>query len=765
MRLTIIFTLVSVFSFLVTTGQDKVSFSGIVKNDLTLQPAIGVVVILSDESGSSRTITDDQGYFRFENVAHGRYLLTAQSVEFEPHQQELLVTSGGLRGININLKSSVLQLDTITVEASPTRRQGFNTTEFTIEQTLRFPATFFDPARAFIGSTPGVIVQNDQNNNIIVNGKSPNYVKWILEGANILNPNHLSNAGTLSDRPTQAGGGVNIFSAQMLGSTQFIQPPYNAYYGNASSGILQMSLREGSREDRFVAQASLLGLDMASEGAIGEKTTFLVNGRYSTVGLLTELGLDFGGEQINFYDAAFSIDHQFDNGGSLKLFGFGGYSRNKFEAPDDPADWEEDKDSTNVDFDNEISGIGARVDLPIKNGKVSITSIFSDLDSKREVDAICGDGCSELVQGYYSKDRLLSSRFHISKLLNSWLTVHTGAIIDYKDIQIVANELIFNPLSQQSSVINLVDTHEEYWLLNPYINAEAQLSKLLIDVGIRFNYSTLNQDLLYEPRLSLTYQMSEKGELNLGYDRQYQYQLPDLFLSPDTNLKPTQVDNFELGTRHYFSRSVITNRLFYSIYDDIPFLLDDTEFNRLNEFPDIQRNGLGMADVYGYNLMVQQSFVNNFYFVSSLALFNSVTSSDEDDSRYNGNYSFSFTSGKEYKKEKSGRQRFFCINGRAIYAGGLRERPVDISRSQEFRRTVYAADRGYENQLTDYFRIDLRLSWRKEGSNSTRTLALDIQNLFSTENDAWSYYDFRKGRVVRETQLGIIPILVYRVEF
>ena len=44
-------------------------------------------------------------------------------------------------------------------------------------------------------------------------------------------------------------------------------------------------------------------------------------------------------------------------------------------------------------------------------------------------------------------------------------------------------------------------------------------------------------------------------------------------------------------------------------------------------------------------------------------------------------------------------------------------------------------------------------------------LALDIQNLTNAENAAFSYYDVQKGELVVKNQLGLIPILSYRVTF
>lgn len=750
---------------LAVKGQETVSLSGIVKNELTLQPAAGVVVKISNTLHSYQSVTNINGHFKYEDVKFGRYILNTQSIEFDLFTQELLVTRGGIKGLQISLNPSVVELDSVTVKASPTRIKSLNINEVSIEQTLRFPATFFDPSRAIICSTPGVMIQNDQNNNIIVNGKSPNYIKWMVEGANIVNPNHLSNAGTLSDRPIQSGGGVNLFSAQMLGSTQFLQPPYTSYYGNASSGILQMNLREGSNNERLVAQASLLGMDVAMEGPIGNRTTFLANGRYSTIGILGGLGLDFGDESINFYDGAFTVNHTLDNGGSIKMFGFGGFSRNQFDAPE-RSEWEEDKDSTNIDFDNEVLGIGARLDLPITKGKLSITAIYSTLNSNRMVAGICGDNCEFGAALYDFDDKLLSGRIHLERELRHNITLHAGVIADYKDQSIESGEV--TGISQL--YLLWISGADDYGVINPYLAFNWSTYKFNLETGLRLNYSTFYDDVYYEPRFGLDYFLSQTSTLSLGYDYGIQYLPIDALFSVTAqfDLKqsdPINVHNFTLGTSHSFGRIRLINYFFLSQFGSVPLYGSVSEFNRLNEFI---RSGVlttGEAKSYGYNVALKRPFVNDFYFIASGAIFKSVTS-DNDPSRYDAGYTLSFTTGKEYNQEGRNKKKAFAWNSRVLYSGGLKEENFDLERTIGFRSsTMFDHDGGFVNQLNDYFRLDLRLSWRKEKANSTRTIAIDVQNLFSMDNDAYSRYDFRKGQVVAEKQLGIIPILVYRLEF
>jgi hypothetical protein len=67
--------------------------------------------------------------------------------------------------------------------------------------------------------------------------------------------------------------------------------------------------------------------------------------------------------------------------------------------------------------------------------------------------------------------------------------------------------------------------------------------------------------------------------------------------------------------------------------------------------------------------------------------------------------------------------------------------------------------------MKDYFRVDLRLNWRKNKKRYTRTIAIDIQNVLNVQNEAYHYYDHVKEKVTTQYQLGLIPVLVYRIDF
>src|SRR5690606_38857987 len=144
-----------------------------------------------------------------------------------------------------------------------------------------------DPVRV-AHSLPGIVLTNDQANHFSFRGQSPALNTWMVEGLEVVNPNHLNNAGTFSDRPALSGGGVNLFSAQVLGEARFHTGPSNLSIGRSSGAVIDLRLRE-SPVPEWRAKAGLLGFELGGTTRLRPSLFLDGNLRYSFTGLLTGL--------------------------------------------------------------------------------------------------------------------------------------------------------------------------------------------------------------------------------------------------------------------------------------------------------------------------------------------------------------------------------------------------------------------------------------------------------------------------------------------
>ena len=97
--------------------------------------------------------------------------------------------------------------------------------------------------------------------------------------------------------------------------------------------------------------------------------------------------------------------------------------------------------------------------------------------------------------------------------------------------------------------------------------------------------------------------------------------------------------------------------------------------------------------------------------------------------------------------------------------GGFRETPIDVAASAAARTTVFENSLLFSEQQGDYSRVDLSLYRKVERKKVTSTISLDIQNLTNKKNESFAFYDSFLGEVVRRNQLGLLPILNYRIQF
>lgn len=749
-------------------GQDLGQIiGGKVKSQISQKPLAGAnVSILKSNQLVVGSVTDSLGNFQIKNISPGRYKLSISFTGFSSYEDELLVISGKESTININLTESSTVLKEVEVRASALEATA-GVTSISMEKSMRVPANFFDPVR-MVTSYPGVVAANDQSNSIVVKGYSPNGLLWRLQGLDIVSPNHLANAGTFSDKPAANGGGVNVLSAQLLDRTDFYSGALPANYGNALSGVMDMKLRAGNKNKmQYTAQASLIGMDISAEGPIdkSKRTSFIANYRYSTVGLLSQMGVNFGDEIINFQDFSFHLDQHQKKGGTLSVFGFGGLSSNKFKAK--PADeWKEEKDHNTINYDGKVYGLGfVNQFKSFERLNVSFGASLSGQSQERNAQSeVVSRPDIYIFSDQYSNNKALFSSFLKALYkLSSRGTLETGIMANYLDNKLVSTTI--TPLYFDTFYPS-VNGKVNGMMLQPYATWSQRFGTLWkLNAGVRYVNFSYNKASSVEPRFSIAHSLP-KGALTFSYGLTGQWQQLQTYLQyGNQNLELTKAHQFIAEFKHTFAKDLrLVSNVYYHRVFNVPVQPNTVSYSALNQFEDFSRPGLqntGRGLNYGVEALVEKRYYSQVYFMMSGSLYRSEYNATGYYTRFNGRFTSSFLAGKEWQKKRN----TFSMNTRILYLGGLREAPIDAPLSSAVGSTQYNYQNGYSLQLPDYFRTDLRLSWRKNKPGYTRTFSLDIQNVLNTQNVAYHYYDTFLQDVKTKYQLGIVPVLVYRVEF
>jgi hypothetical protein len=771
--------LLTLFFYLAVTcasAQDLMQVvRGKISDRLTGIPMAGAGIRLVGSAGEHTSVSDEHGIFSI-TAPIGRYKLSVSFTGYQTFHDEVLLIAARELVVNVAITRGETVLEAVEVRSSTAVDDLPGLQSLSVEKTLRVPANFFDPVRV-VTAYPAVVAANDQSNAIIVRGNSPNGLLWRLNGLNIVNPNHLSNAGTLSDRPASNGGGVNILSAQMLDRTDFYFGAMPPNYGNALAGVVDMKLRDGSRTSyEYTAQASLIGLDVAAEGPFTKKqnSSFVANYRYSTVGLLSAIGVNFGDEAITFQDLSFHGSADIGGGGKFSFFGFWGFSSNEFEGKESD-EWEEDKDKYDIEYQAETYALGANYAVPLAKGKFSAGLAYSASEQERQ--ALISSLIPQFERNvqsdeYRSSASVVSSNIRYERRAGEKNSVEIGVVTDLLSND-VASARVTGCFICGNTRIDRVSGDSKGALIQPYLNLASALSPVIgLNAGIRYVNYTFNATSAVEPRIGFSVKPSNISGLNVAYSLVSQTQLPQTYYSGgNEDLGFTRSHHVDLNYwQHVTEGMKLRGGIFYQYLFDVPVEQDPAStFSTLNIIDEAAPADLvneGTGENYGVEATIEKYFYSSTYMLLGGSYYESTfVAADgiERDSRFNGNYTFNGLYGKEWIKPS--RNRTIGVTARMLYLGGLRESRVVVAKSIDDAQTVYDDTDPYSEQLKDYFRVDLRVSFRKNKPGYTRTFALDIQNLSGNQNEASHYYDMTQGKVVTKYQLGIIPILVYRIDF
>ncbi len=245
---------------------------GSVVDKQTQAPLPGVIVQVLNSNPMLGAATDQNGKFKITNVPVGRWQLRFKSVSYQEKVITIILNSGKESVSNIELEESVIESQEVVVTAEQDKTQTNNKMNtvsarvFSAEEAARYAGSRNDPAR-MAANFAGVSGANDSRNDIIIRGNSPLGILWRLNGLDIPNPNHFGNAGS-------TGGPISILNNNTLDNSDFMTGAFPADYGNATSGVFDLKMRQGNNEKHeYLAQVGFNGFELGAEGPFQKRRT------------------------------------------------------------------------------------------------------------------------------------------------------------------------------------------------------------------------------------------------------------------------------------------------------------------------------------------------------------------------------------------------------------------------------------------------------------------------------------------------------------
>ncbi|WP_066756701.1 TonB-dependent receptor [Crocinitomix algicola] len=773
------------FCFLLSNwcfGQDN--FHQTVRGQLldadTKTPIIGATILIPDSNPLLGAKSNLNGEFKIENVPVGRtpFRITASGY-LDINLPSILVESGKEKILNLEMTGDINILNKVEITANSNPLEVANkmatvsAKAFSVEETNRYAGSLNDPARMVSGFA-GVTGDAEGNNDIVVRGNSPRGVLWRLEGIDIPNPNHFSDNGA-------TGGPVNALNGAVLANSDFFSGAFAPEYGNALSGVFDVKMRQGNNEKReYSFSAGVIGIDATIEGPFSEgyRGSYMANYRYSSIALLDKVGiLDFNGIPI-YQDGAFKIHLPTKKGGTFSLIGFGGKSAIDETDQDD----ETEEIYGKYNFRASVGMLGLK-HIYLLSPKLYIKSYLAATSSYNGGEGYFNTKNEKLVlserEGF--TDNQIKSQSILNYKYNAKHIFQVGATFsnlrynyfyeeDYDD-----QNGILTPQKKAKGDANLLQAFMSW-----KYRATNQLSFVS---GLHYTHFYLNNNKNIEPRLGLKWQLTPRQNFSLGIGMHSKVEAVSVYLdqnlTSDFSIQPqnknldfSKSSHFVLGygiriNEHLFLRSEI----YYQHLFDVPISQDTAiNFSMINSASGIPNMALindGTGNNYGIELTVERPFENNFYYLLTGSIYKSEYSLDQQNyqpSRYDANYALNFLLGKEFNLGAAS-NKTLGINTKISVIGGNRYTPIDLNASQEVGYTVLDENQIFGKKGEDIFFINLGLTYRCDMKRASHSFKIDIQNLTNNQAVVSEYFNGRTNQIEYNTQLSLIPNLIYTIKF
>ena len=603
--------------------------------DAKTNQALEFAAILIQGTTISST-TDLDGNYVFQGLEPGFKRLVISLVGYEKTiSSEVQVQGNQTTFLDVAVEHTAVQLSEVTVRSNINIKKiesPISVLSIGVQEIEKSAGANRDVSKV-VQALPGVGATDPNRNDLIVRGGGPSENVFYLDGIEIPVINHFATQGS-------SGGTVGVINPDFVREINFYTGAFPANRGNALSSVMEIKQKDGSK-DRLHTKLSVGASDAALtiDGPIGKKSTFIVSARQSYLQFLfAAIGLPF-----------------------LPTY-------NDFQV----------KYKIQLDKKNEISfiGIGAIDDMVLNNGISNPTEsqryLLAYLPTYKQWNYTVGTVYKHYGDTHYdtwvlSRNMLRNSNF---KYVENDET--KGKTSDYKSDE-AENKLRFernypdlpiklsygagikysrytNETSRKlylnntvtnlnyNTAINLFGYQAFVQASDQYFDDKLKLSLGINFAGLNYNDNMRNPFNQFSPRLSASYQLSEKLDLNANVGR-YALQpayttlgfknTAGAFVNQNENLRYTISNQAIVGFDYRPMDKVrMTVEGFYKGYHNYPFSVQDglsiaskgTEYGQVGD-EEIVSTGKGRA--YGVEFLAKIMEMNKMNLTATYTYFRS----------------------------------------------------------------------------------------------------------------------------------------------
>ena len=706
--------------------------------------------------------SDLDGNFIFTGIKPGFVKLIARSVGFETTvSSEIQVQGNQTTFVDIAVPEAAIVIKEVVVRQNLNIKRiesPISVLSVGVQEIEKSAGANRDVSKV-LQSLPGVGATDPNRNDLIVRGGGPSENVFYLDGIEIPVINHFATQGS-------SGGAVGVINPDFVREINFYTGAFPANRTNALSSVMEIKQKDGSK-DRVHTKLSVGASDAALtlDGPIGKKSTFIVSARQSYLQLLFKLiGLPF---MPTYNDFQVKYNYQIDQKNELTFVGIGAIDNMTLNTELEKTGTEAQKyllsylpiyKQWNYTVGLVYKHFG---DKHIDNWVLSRNMLRNNNFKFKGNDDTLPKVNENLLSDYTSDEAENKLRFERDY---PYLPVKLkiGAGVRYSHYTNETFRRLFynnteNELNYQTD-LNLFGYQAFAQASDEYLDNRLKLSVGVSLVGNNYNKNMQNPLNQFSPRLSASYALSDKWDLNANFGRYamqpayttlgFRYATGGPLVNQNENLKYVTSNQAIVGVEYRPAEKMrLTVEGFYKQYQNYPLSVSDglsiaskgTDYGQIGD-EEIISTGKGRA--YGVEFLYKIMEWKNLNITSTYTFFrseftdkNNVYRPSSWDTKHLLNLISSYKFGKSWN-----------IAMRWRYVGGAPYSPIDFQKSGN--RVAWNITNqpyiDYANfnwlRLKDAHQLDLRLDKEFYFKKWVLNLYTDIQNVYNFQSQGAPIY-------------------------
>jgi len=707
------------------------------------EPLSYISVRLIDKNKQEfETVTDDYGNFLFKNLKDGKYRLVVDPKDhYLGYETSEDVKKGELVKIKISLPQDLLNPYELTVRKKRAKKEVTKEV-ISVEEIMKIPGTNGDALKV-VQNLPGVSRSGGLSGALVIRGNEGQDSRIFIDGHFIPMLYHF-------------GGLTSVFNSELIQDVSYFPGNYSVKYGRALGGIVDVTTQKlKTKKDRKnihgYVDVDLIDTSAMIDYPIDDNSAIAFAFRRSYIDKVLPLILpdsmsDTARALPVYYDWQLKYDYNFSKKNTFSFTHFG--SSDNFE----------------LFFDKPVGD-------PNLSGEFSISTFFIenifawDYKISKGFESKFSVGLQFLKQDFKISDfmemtgvsQILTIREDLVYKIDDYFTLNFGM-----DSWFARSEYEFvvpdhMPDQNSGETGSLSDYGRIYDKNTAYFSLPAFYTELVSDIGpirfltgLRSDYSSDNNRLTVDPRLSAIYTIDDKLLFKGGAGQFHQppqnFQTDRKFGNPD--LKNQYALQYSLGTEYRFTDFInISFELFYNDQRDLA-VSSTKKVVVDNEVVSEKFNNDGRGRAYGAEIFLRHNMSSNFFGWLSYTLMKAERKDHDGDKWESFQYDQThiLTMIASYKLG-SGWQ----LGTRLRYVTGSPTTPI-IGSMFDADANTYSPIYGKPNSVRNdpFFQLDFRVDKMWQFETWMLSLYLDIQNVTNYVNqEGVSYnYDFSENSKV-----------------